>query len=330
MPDKNHHLGSKVVKPYSRYKAWWSCSNCLDRHPHIWAATVNSRSKGSGCPYCSGKTVCKHNSLATKAPAAVQYWHKDKNLPYSPETVTAGSNLRAHWVCPICLYEWQAVIGMRVRQHSGCPKCARAHSGRSKDGTRQKHPTFASCNHPLLSQWDHDLNAREGNYPDSTTLRSSKHIWWRCDQCPKGKMHIWSARAYHRTKVHASGCPFCSHKQPCDCNSLQTLDPESAADFDIKANGLTPNQVTASSVVKYRWLSDKPGAPLRSVNQRTWYNQRKLKRASQAAVAAQGLSSSSKMVGTCLFPLSCLSFASSHCLACHLPKQHRQMHLLLI
>ena len=114
--------------------------------------------------------------------------------------------------------------------------------------------------------------------------------------CPKGKRHSWSATAYSRTRTHASGCPFCAHKQPCDCNSLQNLDPKLAADFDSKANGVTPDEVTASTSVKYWWLSDTPAAPLRSVNQRTKYNHRKLRR--RAGGAVEGLYSSTGKVGT--------------------------------
>ena len=279
MSDKNHHLGNKIVTPHSRRKAWWSCLNCPDGHPHIWEARVDGRSYGSKCPYCTGNAVCKHNSLATISPATMQYWHKEKNLLRSPETVTAQSHFRAHWICPVCLHEWQSRINDKVQKKTGCPECAKGSAGRSKDGIRQKHPTFASCNHPLLSQWDHDLNAREGNYPDNTTLGSGKQIWWICDQCPKGKKHSWSARAYQRTSTHATGCPFCSHRLPCDCNCLKTLYPELAADFDSKANGVTPDQVTAGTVKKYRWLSDKPEAPARSVAQRSWSLQQKVKRA---------------------------------------------------
>ena len=252
MADRNTHLNSSDIRPYSHFKAWWSCSNCPDGHPHIWEAVVASRSGGIGCPYCSGKAVCRHNSLATKAPATVQYWHKEKNLPLSPETLTAGSHFRAHWMCPVCEHEWQCRIGSKVKKNSGCPKCAKAHSGRSKDGTRQKHPTLADCNSSLLSQWDYDLNAREGNYPDNTRLWSDKWIWWTCDQCPAGNKHVWPTKCYSRTKSNATGCPFCSHQKACDCNSLQSLRPKLAADFNTQANGLTADQVTAGSTVKYR------------------------------------------------------------------------------
>ena len=198
-------------------------------------------------------------------------------------------------MCPICLHEWQCQIAPKVHWNTGCPHCAKTYSGQSKDGVRQKHPTFASCNHSLLFQWDHELNAREENYPDNTTLKSNKHIWWTCDQCPKGKKHNWSARANNRTRTPPAGCPFCSHRQPCDCNSLHTLYPELAADFDSKANGLTPDQVTGGSGVKYRWLSDKPGAPLRSVDRRSLSMQSKLQRARRRC--SEDVKESSKKVG---------------------------------
>ena len=146
----------------------------------------------------------------------MQQWHKEKNPLLSPETVIAGSHFRVQWICPVCLHEWQCPISTKVRLNTGCPKCAQAHPGSSKDGIRQKQPTFASCDHPLLSQWDHELSAREGNYPDNTTLGSHKQIWWRYDRCPKGNKHSWSAICHNRTKAHVTGCPCCPVKQPCD------------------------------------------------------------------------------------------------------------------
>ena len=273
MHDRNKHLGSIALKPNSNRKAWWSCPDCPDGHSHIWEATVNSRTKGSGCPFCSGDKVCKHNSLATKAPEAALDWHRDKNLPFTPDTVTAQSHVRAHWCCSACRHEWQLRIDQKVRR--GCPQCAKAHVGRSKDGTRQKHPTFASCSHSLLSQWDHGLNAMEGNYPDNTTLGSGKLIWWICHQCHKGKVHSWQARPQFRTGRLQSSCSFCAGKRVCACNSLQTLHPDIAADFDTAANLTTADEVTASATAKYRWLSDPPGAPLRSVDLRTRHAQAK-------------------------------------------------------
>ena len=208
--DRNKHLGSTAVKPYSALRVWWSCPHCPDGHQHIWEATVANRSNGTGCPFCSGGKVCKHNSLATVASELVRYWHPQKNLPLSPDTVTAQSHHRVHWICSACNYGWQTSIFNKALNNSGCPQCAKANAGRSKDGVRQKHPTFAVCKHHLLSQWDHSLNEKEGNYPDKTTLGSRKLIWWTCDQCPKGKKHSWQAKPQDRTGRRLTGCPCCS------------------------------------------------------------------------------------------------------------------------
>ena len=206
MHDWNQHLGSIVVKPFSRHTVWWMCPNCPDGHAHIWEARPDSRSRGSGCPFCSGKRACKHNSLAVNAHEVVCYWHYEKNLPLTPDTITAQSGHKAHWVCLACNHEWQAKIQTEVVANSGCSECVKAHSGRSKEGVRHKHPTFAEANHPLLSQWDHSLNEKEGNFPDNTSLRSHKRIWWLCTQCPKGCKHSWQAKAYSRT-TQPRNCP---------------------------------------------------------------------------------------------------------------------------
>ncbi len=57
----------------------------------------------------------------------------------------------------------------------------------------------------------------------------------------------------------------------CECNSLETVCPDIAADFDVEQNGVTAAEVTRATHTKYSWLSDEPGAKQRSVDQRTAY-----------------------------------------------------------
>ena len=134
---------------------------------------MDKRSQGSGCPFCSGRAVCHHNTLARNAPEVALFWNAKKNHPLSPDQVTVGSNIRAHWKCSACLHEWQASVKNKVCGKTGCPKCAKAHAGRTADGTRQKHPTFARAKHALLEQWDHGKNSKNGNCPNNTTLQSA-------------------------------------------------------------------------------------------------------------------------------------------------------------
>ncbi len=194
----------------------------------------------------------------------------------SPDQVAVFSNIRAHWKCSACLHKWQATVLNKTRGKTGCPKCAKANSGRTADSTRQKHPTFAVAKHALLQQWDHDRNRENGNFPDNTTLQSRKLIWWQCQECPKGKVHCWQAQACNRTSSRkATGCPCCAGRKLCECNSLETVCPDVAADFDVEKNGVTAAEVTSAAGTKYSWLSDEPGAKKRSINDRTHHTRKK-------------------------------------------------------
>ena len=134
MHDRNNHLGNVVVSTLSNRRVWWSCPKCPDGCSHIWEAIISSRSRGTGCPFCSGQKVCQHNSLATKAPEVAHYWHPDKNLPLSPDTVTAHSKCRAHWLCPACKHEWQTSVYAKVNYQTvqeQAATAARMASGRN-------------------------------------------------------------------------------------------------------------------------------------------------------------------------------------------------------
>ena len=277
----NKHLGSIVIKPHSQRKVWWSCDQCPDSLSHVWEASVTNRTQGTGCPFCSGKELCQHNTLARKAPQVAMLWDAKKNHPLSSDQVTCASHIRVHWKCHVCLHEWQAPVMMKARRKTGCPKCAKANGNKTAGGTRQKQPTFARAKHALLEQWDHDRNRENGNFPGNTTLGSNKLIWWRCHECPKGQMHSWQAWPGNRTGKSATGCPFCAGRMLCECNSLQTICPSFAADFDIEKNGVTAAQVTSSASIKYSWLSDEPGAKKRSVKQRTRYAKQKVNTAAR-------------------------------------------------
>jgi len=179
-PDNNALLGGIKVKPGSSRRATWSCLNCPAGCPHIWKAPVNRRTRGSKCPYCVGRTVCQHSSLATKAPRQTRYWNHDKNAK-TPEQTLAGTQVRVEWKCPKCSHEWQAQVARRVQIDSGCPRCSSKPFGRT---TTQ--PTFeAAQHHQLLHEWDYERNAADGIHPNNTTLGSRKLVHWVCDNCPK-------------------------------------------------------------------------------------------------------------------------------------------------
>ena len=257
----NMHLGAIRVKPQSGIKAVWQCNNCPAGQPHTWTADVCNRTRGNKCPYCSNRLVCLHNSLATIAPDVAQYWNHSKNEK-APEEVLAGSNAKAEWKCPACNSEWQAPIFMRTRRKSGCPKCSRANK------LVQSQPTFAQAQPACLAEWDYNRNSIEGIYPDNITLGSRKLVHWVCSCCPRGQLHHWRAVPNNRIG-HSTGCAVCDGKQACICNSLESLFPLVAAEFDVDKNGFAPSEITAQSHEEVWWRNAKRGSWRQTVKDRT-------------------------------------------------------------
>ena len=64
------------------------------------------------------------NDLKTRYPDIADQWHQELNGELTPETVLAGSNRKAWWICPQG-HVWEAVIASRTgRKKTGCPVCA--------------------------------------------------------------------------------------------------------------------------------------------------------------------------------------------------------------
>ncbi|KAL3153629.1 hypothetical protein ABBQ32_013232 [Trebouxia sp. C0010 RCD-2024] len=261
----NAQLGDIVIKPYSNKVVWWTCDQCPDGHPHSWSAHISQRTIGTGCPQCTGRKVCKHNSLATKAPLVAAQWDYQAN-DRTPDDVVAQSNLQANWHCEACGCKWDAEISIRVgRGKTGCPQCAK----NAKTQKRTKHPTLAECNHPLLEEWDKERNAAQGHFPDNVRLRSNKKIFWLCAKCPAGQQHSWSAQPFSQTGSVRAGCPFCAGQAACACNSLQALCPDTAAEWDYNRSQGQPCEYTASSTFLAWWLTPQRGSWQQTIASRT-------------------------------------------------------------
>lgn len=132
--EKNIVSPSEISKG-SKIKVWWKCSRCGGSYQ----APVYSKTKEKpmGCPYCCGSQVLKgFNDLETVNPSLLKDWDYNKNgqIGLFPNSVTAGSNIKAFWKCHTCQNEWQARIGGRNRGR-GCPICARK---KVSDGHRRK------------------------------------------------------------------------------------------------------------------------------------------------------------------------------------------------
>ena len=95
----------------------WVCPN-----GHCWKAPIYSVSRGSRCPYCSGRVpVVGKNDRKTVCPDLVREWPpRNEKLP---ESYTARSHAKVYWNCKNG-HEWVATIGSRF-EGNGCPFCAK-------------------------------------------------------------------------------------------------------------------------------------------------------------------------------------------------------------
>ena len=188
---KNKDFTPEDVTYGSSKKVWWECEL-----GHEWQATVTSRTKknASGCPFCSGNQLTEENSLQAKYPKIAQEWHPQKNEKLVPSKISFGSNQRVWWVCKQG-HEWQATVGNRVGNNSGCPYC----SSKKASSTNN----FAQSFPNLISEWDFELNIDKT--PEDFTPKSKKKIWWKCVNG-----HSWEATI--QSRANGSGCPNCSNQ----------------------------------------------------------------------------------------------------------------------
>ena len=239
-----------------------------------------SAEAGNDCPFCVGRVVCSHNSLATLAPHIALDWDYAANK-LTPHDYTSKCQERASWRCHICGHEWDVKISSRVSNSSGCPACYAERGGCKADGTRTSHPTLAQTDHPMMAQFDHARNAQDGLDPQKITCGSSKHVHWVCHKCPLGHPHRWTVSPNNRFQK-PRGCPYCGHKKACQCNCLQTHCPEVAAEWDRDRNEGTPSDYLPRSTNLVWWRASHRPSWQQTIAQRTDHT---LKRAKQAVKA---------------------------------------------
>jgi hypothetical protein len=120
-PTKNGDLTPKDVTEKSSKKVWWRC-----KHGHEYMGILYNKSKGQGCPYCSGRRASKTNCLAATYPKLALEWHPLKNGPRGPEHFTPGSHKKVWWKNRFGR-EWQAAICARVRTFRKRPNSKQRH-----------------------------------------------------------------------------------------------------------------------------------------------------------------------------------------------------------
>jgi len=233
-PGRNGNLTARHVSSSSNKKVWWMCVR-----GHEWQATISSRSRGNGCPYCAGRAVCEETCLETINTVLAKAWHPTRNGNLTAKDVAPWSHKKVWWKCAKG-HEWPATIDSRSRGN-GCPYCA----GKAvcEDNCLQVlNPVLAGEWHPTRNG---SLTAKD------VTPGSNKKVWWKCAKC-----HEWPATIASRSG--GNGCPYCAGKAVCEDNCLQVLNPVLAREWHPTRNGsLTAKDVTPGSNKKVWWKCAK-------------------------------------------------------------------------
>lgn len=117
-PTKNGSLTPADITEKRFANVWWECPKC----GYEWEASPNNRSKGSGCPCCSGRVPqIGKNDLKTLYPEIAKEWDYEKNGELRPEQFLPKSGRKVWWRCSICGYKWETVIRNRTNGR-GCPQ----------------------------------------------------------------------------------------------------------------------------------------------------------------------------------------------------------------
>lgn len=119
--ERNSQKEPEDFAPRSQSKVWWKCAK-----GHSWRASIGNRTRKNTanlCPVCLNRILCKDNSLANVRPDIATDWHPFKNAPLTPNDVVAGGYRKVWWICKHG-HEWQATIGSRVNNGTGCSKCS--------------------------------------------------------------------------------------------------------------------------------------------------------------------------------------------------------------
>jgi hypothetical protein len=235
--EKNLKLNPKTITSSSHIKVWWICDK-----GHEWEALVSSRSRGNGCPYCSGRqAIIGENDLFTTNKVLLKEWNYKKNINVDPKTIKSGSNKKVWWICDKG-HEWETTVNDR-HQGSGCPYC-------SGNKLIQGLNDLASKNPIILKEWNYKKNINVD--PKTIKSGSNKKVWWICD-----KGHEWETKVSDRNQ--GSGCPYCSGlKAIIGKNDIFTTNPELKNEWNYKKNiNVDSKTIKSRSSIKVWWICDK-------------------------------------------------------------------------
>jgi len=251
-PNKNKDRKPDIYSFGSNIKVWWICDkyNCSEKCIHEWEDKISNRIIGYGCPYCSKKLICIHNSILYRYPDIAKQWHPTKNNDFTPNKISISNGNKIWWLCPNtckegCRHEWETTTASRTSGNN-CPYCC-----------NQKiciHESIIYTYPELVKQWHPTKNG--DLKPEEFSSHSHFKVWWLCpNTCKEGCMHEWETVISSRTR--GNGCPYCSINKlkVCIHESIVYSHPELVKQWHRTKNGeFMPENYGSGSIQKIWWI----------------------------------------------------------------------------
>jgi hypothetical protein len=125
-PTLNDDLKPTDVKPGTRKRVWWQCSE-----GHEWQVAPHDRVRGEQCPVCGERqrhitksTPKPGRSLADLFPDVAAEWHPTSNAPLTATDINPGSKKLRWWKCRTCGHVWMTTPDKRTLRGDGCRECS--------------------------------------------------------------------------------------------------------------------------------------------------------------------------------------------------------------
>lgn len=241
--EKNYPLTPDKITYGSNKIVWWKAA-C----GHEWQTSVKARSKGEGCPICSGARVIEGiNDFATLKPELALEWSEKNEI--KPTEVSIGSHKKVIWKCKHG-HEWKASVKSRTVNGTGCPYC-------SHNKVLEGFNDLATQLPEVAAEWS------ERNYPLKPTMVTAfanSKAWWKCRTCGNEWYTLISTRS------GGSKCPYCSgYTLLKGFNDLATTHPQLAEEWSERNLPLTPDTVNEKSRKNVWWRCKTCGYEWKSV-----------------------------------------------------------------
>lgn len=176
--------------------------------------------------------VKKENSLLYINPELCKDWDYELNFPLRPEMFYPKSSTKVTWKCRNCGYVWDAVIGSRDNGY-GCPRCS-------------------NREHYNTKEWIQKAKSVHGDKYDYSKVKYINSKTPVTIICPKhGEFNQMPTE-----HLSGKGCKYCAHQAFHKSESLASLNPKIAAEWDYELNkdsGYTPENIGINSTIKFYW-----------------------------------------------------------------------------